>query len=358
MKRAPTLPLRRGGILQLSTWLILAGGTASLMSCDSSERQAMQARASYEAESKRLIEELDSQRQQLLSGEVPNNFHIPGVGYYHADAHDFYEHSYNFQRDNKWFVNNAWLDQAGPTDVPASRPSPEALRRIDETLDKQQQGLDATAATASHYQHQATAGPGLGSTLMMFWLLSGNRGFFSPGPGFTSFGQRAPLWESRYREQRDYQARTPAHPVLPHRIRATALRILRRPAAAIRHRPARLRRAAGSVPMAAVLLPNPWEREIHSASLFIFDSCTRSALKNAFVATIGSNASKTPASPGTAPMVNRIGRKAATFRYPSPRRKRSKTRRTNCTSFVCKPATKSSPAAGSTDSPCPPPRFR
>jgi hypothetical protein len=211
MKRAPTLPLRRGGILQLSTWLILAGGTASLMSCDSSERQAMQARASYEAESKRLIEELDSQRQQLLSGEVPNNFHIPGVGYYHADAHDFYEHSYNFQRDNKWFVNNAWLDQAGPTDVPASRPSPEALRRIDETLDKQQQGLDATAATASHYQHQATAGPGLGSTLMMFWLLSGNRGFFSPGPGFTSFGQRAPLWESRYREQRDYQARTASY---------------------------------------------------------------------------------------------------------------------------------------------------
>ena len=62
MKRAPTLPLRRGGILQLSTWLILAGGTASLMSCDSSERQAMQARASYEAESKRLIEELEHKR--------------------------------------------------------------------------------------------------------------------------------------------------------------------------------------------------------------------------------------------------------------------------------------------------------
>jgi hypothetical protein len=208
MKRAPTLPLRRDGILRLSTWLILAGGAASLTSCDSSERQAMQARASYEAESKRLIEELDSQRQQLLSGEVPNNFHIPGIGYYHATAHDFYEHSYNFQRDGKWFVNNAWAEQAGPQDVPASRPSPEALRRIDETLDKQQQGLDATAAQAAHYQHQATAGPGLGSTLMMFWLLSGNRGLFSPGPGFTSFGQRAPMWESRYREQRDQQART------------------------------------------------------------------------------------------------------------------------------------------------------
>jgi hypothetical protein len=211
MKRAPTLPLRRGGILQLSTWLILAGGTASLMSCDSSERQAMQARASYESESKRLIEELDSQRQQLLSGEVPNNFQIPGIGYYHAGAHDFYEHSYNFQRDGKWFVNNAWLDQAGPEDVPASRPTPEALRRIDETLDKQQRELDATADTAARYQHQAQAGPGLGSTLMMFWLLSGNRGFFSPGPGFTSFGQRAPMWESRYRHDRDEYARTKAY---------------------------------------------------------------------------------------------------------------------------------------------------
>jgi hypothetical protein len=211
MKRAPTLPLRRGGILQLSTWLILAGGTASLMSCDSSERQAMQARASYESESKRLIEELDGQRQQLLSGEVPNNFHIPGIGYYHAGAHDFYEHSYNFQRDSKWFVNNAWLEQAGPEEVPASRPTPEALRRIDETLDKQQRELDTTAANATHYQHQASSGPGLGSSLMMFWLLSGNRGLFSPGPGFTSFGQRAPMWESRYRRDRDEYARTKAY---------------------------------------------------------------------------------------------------------------------------------------------------
>lgn len=211
MKRAPTLQIRRDGILKLSTLLILAGGTIGLTSCDSSERKAREARAAYETESKRLINELDSQRQQLLSGEVPNNFHIPGIGYYHAGAHDFYEHSYNFQRDGKWFVNNTWVDVAGPAEVPASRPAPEALRRIDEQLNKQQAMLDATAAQATQYSHQASSGPGLGSVLMMYWLLSGNRGMFSPGPGFTSFGQRAPMWESNYRRQREEQARSTAH---------------------------------------------------------------------------------------------------------------------------------------------------
>lgn len=207
MKRATSLPIRRGGILQLSTWLILAGSTISLTSCDSSERKARQAQASYEAESKRLIDELDSQRQQLLSGEVPNNFHIPKIGYYHAAAKDFYEHSYNSQKDGKWFVNNAWVDQAGPETVPPSRPSPEALVRIQSALEKEEEDLEGASARAAQYTNQAHSGPGIGSALMMYWLLSGNRGGFSPSPGFSRFGQRAPLWESNYRTQRDQQAR-------------------------------------------------------------------------------------------------------------------------------------------------------
>lgn len=208
MKRATSLQIRRGGILQLSTWLILAGSTISLTSCDSSERKARESRASYEAESKRLIDELDSQRQQLLSGEVPNNFHIPNVGYYHAGAKDFYEHSYNSQKDGKWFVNNAWVDQPGPETVPPSRPAPESLTRIQSTLEKAEQSLDATAAQANQYAHQASSGPGLGSAMMMYWLLSGNRGGFTPSAGFSNFGQRAPLWESKYRQQREQQARS------------------------------------------------------------------------------------------------------------------------------------------------------
>lgn len=210
MKRAASIPIRRGGILQLSTWLILAGSTVSLTSCDSSQRRAREAQAAYEAESKKLVGELDAQRQQLLSGEVPNNFHIEGIGYYHAAAHDFYENSYNFQRDGKWFVNNAWVDQAGPAEVPASRPSPEALQRIDDQLAKQQQALDGASAQAMQYQSQASSGPGLGSALMMYWLLSGNRGAYGASPGFSGFSPRASGWESTYRQQRDQQARTTA----------------------------------------------------------------------------------------------------------------------------------------------------
>jgi len=212
MKRAPSLQIRRGGILQLSTWIILAGSTLSLSSCDSSERKARQAQASYETESKRLIAELDTQRDQLLSGQVPNNFRIEDVGYYHAASHDFYEHSYNFQRDGKWFVNNTWAEAPGPDDVPASRPSPEALKRVDDALAKQQQSLDATADQAAYYQNQShSSGPGIGTALAMYWLLSGNRGSYAPGPGFSSFGQRAPLFETTYRRQRDEQARTTAN---------------------------------------------------------------------------------------------------------------------------------------------------
>jgi hypothetical protein len=211
MKRATSIPIRRGGILQLSTWLILAGSTVSLTSCDSSQRKAREAQANYEVESKRLIDELDAQRQQLLSGEVPNNFHIPGVGYYHAGAHDFFEHSYNHQRDGKWFVNNEWLDEEGPSAVAASRPSPEALTRIDQTLAKSEEALDAMANQVAQHQSQASSGPGLGSALMMYWLLSGNRGSFAGGSGFTRCGQKAPLWESKYRDQRQQQARTTAN---------------------------------------------------------------------------------------------------------------------------------------------------
>lgn len=212
MKRASSLQLHRDGILRLSTWVILAGSPLSLTSCDSSERRAREARTNYESESRRLISELDSQRTQLLSGEVPNNFHIPNIGYYHAAAHDFYPQSYNFQKDGKYFVNNTWVDAPGPDNVTASRPTPEVLRRIDEAFDKQQASLGALANQSEHYSsHAHSSGPGMGTALMMYWLLSGNRGHYSPGPGFASFGQRAPMWESNYRRQREDEARTRAY---------------------------------------------------------------------------------------------------------------------------------------------------
>ncbi|MES2996602.1 MAG: hypothetical protein V4733_07310 [Verrucomicrobiota bacterium] len=205
MKRIKTLPISRSGILRASTLAILAGGAVGTTGCDSREKNAAEARTRFEAQSRQVIEQLDSQRDQLLRGEVPNNFHIPGVGYYHAAARTFAEHSYNFQKDGRWFVNNAWGDAPGPENVPASRPLPEALARVDQALAKQEKELDAAAGQTGA---RSSSGPGLGTALAMYWLLSGSRGSFTPGSGFTRFGQRAPHLDSMYREQEKRRAGT------------------------------------------------------------------------------------------------------------------------------------------------------
>ncbi len=63
------------------------------------------------AETQAQIEKLDSEKSKLIKGEVANNFHIPRVGYYHAEARNFFEHPYGFEQDGRYFINGVWQDQ-------------------------------------------------------------------------------------------------------------------------------------------------------------------------------------------------------------------------------------------------------
>jgi hypothetical protein len=45
-------------------------------------------------------------------------------------------------------------------------------------------------------------GSGVGNALMMYWLLSGNRGSFTPGTGFHQAGSQVDSWQRGVDEQR------------------------------------------------------------------------------------------------------------------------------------------------------------
>lgn len=221
--------LRPGGILRWSTLCVLAGG-AGLSSCGRNEPPAEVAteRDAEMARTQQQIEELDAGRDQLLKGEVPNNFELKGLGYYHAGAHDFFAQSYNTMKDGQWFVDGTWQDHAGPAFVAASRPNAEALKKVDQALEKEQELLaqekgspatgtagtgtgsgNGSGTTVNHYHHSS----GMGTALMMYWLLSGNRGGFSPGAGFQHAAAQAPAWQGEVERQRTaVSSHAAAHP--------------------------------------------------------------------------------------------------------------------------------------------------
>lgn len=197
--------IRPNGILRWSTACILAG---SLTSCD--DRYVATEKDAKMAETQSRIDELDAQQDLLKQGEVANNFDIPGVGYYHAAKHDFFEHPYGFMRDGRWFVDGAWQDQPGADQVPPSRPSAEALKKVDAALAREQELLNS-GSQASSGGHRD--GMGVGNMLMMYWLLSGNRGFFSPGSGFRQANQNAGNWQNQVeRERQNVRSHAAANP--------------------------------------------------------------------------------------------------------------------------------------------------
>ncbi len=183
--------LRPGGILRWSTACILAG---SLTSCDRGVHHVATEQDVQMAETQVQIEKLDSEKAKLMEGEVTNNFNIPKVGYYHAEAHEFYEHPYGYSQDGRYFVNGAWQDEPVAESVATSRPSAAALKKVEAALEEEQ-----TAATAPQ---AGGGGFGMGNALMMYWLLAGNRGMFSPGNGFRQAGGQVGNWQQGVDNQR------------------------------------------------------------------------------------------------------------------------------------------------------------
>ncbi|MBX3743013.1 MAG: hypothetical protein KF712_18660 [Akkermansiaceae bacterium] len=179
MKRSSSASPRPNGILRWSTLCVLAGGLAS---CEKEESYTFTEKDAAMANLQSGIDKLDSQHALLKAGEVANNFQMDGVGYYHAERREFFPQPYNLRaNDGRYFVDGSWQAQPGPDFVPPSRPSPESLKKIDAALTEARKEEEKSGGnTASH------SGGGFSGTnmLLMYMLLSGNRGLFSPGAGF------------------------------------------------------------------------------------------------------------------------------------------------------------------------------
>ncbi len=220
-------PLNSKGVLRWSTVLILAGGAAGLTGCDRGVRHVATDKDVEMAATQSEIEKLDAAKSKLSNGEVANNFHIPGVGYYHAEARDFFEHPYGFSQEGRWFINGVWRNENVPEALAVSRPSPEALKKVEAALEKEQREQKVAAnSNPSGYQSH---GFGMGNTLMMYWLLSGNRGFFSPGAGFSQASGQAGNWQRGVDSQRSavssYAAANPGYQRMVAQSRASGMAV-------------------------------------------------------------------------------------------------------------------------------------
>lgn len=227
MRMSPNL-LRPTGVLKLSTLGILASG---MVSCDNENKHVVTEQNADMVESEIQIEKMDSQRDLLLSGEVPHNFYLEKLGYYHADAQDFFEHPYSMKKDGKFFQDGKWEDDLRIANNRSSRPTPECLTRIEKALGEETKDKDAVAGTgntnqAAPYQSH---GMGAGNMLMMYWLLSGNRNRFSPGAGFQRASEKEREWQNGVNGQRsalsNYRQNNPAYSRMVEERRSTGTRL-------------------------------------------------------------------------------------------------------------------------------------
>ena len=203
-KRSLFATIRPDGILRWSTACVLFGGAAGLTSCE--KDYVATAEDEKIAKIQSTIDDLDAGAEKLKSGEVANNFHIAGVGYYHANKNDFFDYPYNFERDGRWFIDGVWDNFPSYAEVPASRPSKEALKKVDDALTLAQQKehpATSSGSTTVYNNYDSGGGIGAGNMLMMYWLLSGNRGFFSPGPGFQQAGNNMDGLRRRVDQERE-----------------------------------------------------------------------------------------------------------------------------------------------------------
>lgn len=223
MKKSSLLStLRPNGILRWSTACILAGGAVVLTGCDNGVHYVATEEDVEMAKTQSEIEKLDSGKVSQVTGEVANNFYIARVGYYHAEPRQFFEHPYGFNQDGRWFMNGDWQDQMVEARVKSSRPSPEALKKVEAALEVEQQ-------IASNHSTSQGQGFGMGNALMMYWLLSGNRGFFSPGAGFNQASSQAGNWQRDVDNKRNavgnYAAANPGYQRLVDQSRSSGTSI-------------------------------------------------------------------------------------------------------------------------------------
>ncbi|WP_035615282.1 hypothetical protein [Haloferula sp. BvORR071] len=198
MKRRNAI-IRPAGILCWSTACLIAG--LGLSGCERSYTATAQ--DEQMAKTQKEIEQMDALKKTLTAGDVPNNFKLEGVGYYHAGAHDFFPEPYGTARDGKWFMNGVWQTTPPPVEeIPPSRPSPEALKKVLAALEKEQKEDEQGGSGGGTIVHNHHSGFGMGNALLMYWMLSGNRNSFTPTAGFNRAATQAPAWQGEIESER------------------------------------------------------------------------------------------------------------------------------------------------------------
>jgi hypothetical protein len=208
--------IRKGGILHWSTLCLLAGSGVGLTSCDSDSTYTATAADEQMAGLQKKLDDIDSRRAQLTQGYLEHNFELPGLGFYHVDANDFFPYKYGEQQGGKWYANGEWVDYQPLTPaLTSSRPSVEALKKVEMLLEREQQLASQGGGTSSSTVHHHHGGSGIGNMLMMYWLLSGNRGFFTPGAGFQQAQMNQSNWQQSVQQDRQrvssYAASNPGY---------------------------------------------------------------------------------------------------------------------------------------------------
>ena len=65
--------------------------------------------------------------------EYPNNYHVLGVGYYHAAAQTWYPHAWNeYREDRGYYWNGAWNPAPDQRMAPKSMPSTAEVERVNQ----------------------------------------------------------------------------------------------------------------------------------------------------------------------------------------------------------------------------------
>ena len=176
------------------------------------------------------LDEIESRRAQFTQGYVLHNTEMPGVGFYHADANDFFPYRYGHEQDGRFYANGEWLDEKPQSSqLSLSRPSPEALKRVEDALAREQELLAGSSNPSSTPQtttsHHSGGGYGIGNMMLMYWLLSGNRGNYAPGAAFQRAQSSQQAWQQTMQQDRmrvaNHAATNPGYQRLVQQSRAS-----------------------------------------------------------------------------------------------------------------------------------------
>lgn len=112
----------------------------------------------------------------------PNNFHLPGAGYYHADYHAWFPHPYNYHDPARgYFAGGLWNLAPLALALNRSQPSVDAVATANAALLARQKQDEAI------YRGNSAASTG-SSAGRSTWFRSGGRTYSSPSatPGKTN----------------------------------------------------------------------------------------------------------------------------------------------------------------------------